>query len=248
MSTLPYLLPWIMLLTAAGLAVAVKMLPLKSIPGIAVISVLGLIMLGVAIYANVVSSQQFAMVEEKNAALAEVEDWKYSHLDELTLILAQLKPPSDEEQALLKELISYGWLRQNPAIIHAQQSHQARQRLMEQHQPSNPMLIKGIPTSVDGNIVNLALREIGYLVLPYREDETPETDVNIIYFGRDMELIEVKLAALTLMQAGVDLKAIKPFPKATQGNLRAVKIEWNKYYEGRKSLLPDEVEAAKAFN
>lgn len=248
MSTLPYLLPWILLLLTAGLAVAVKMLPLKSIPGIAVISVLSLLMLGIAIYANVVSSQQFAMVEEKQAALAEIEEWKYSHLDELTLILAQLKPPSDAEEALLEELISYGWLRQNHAVTRAQLSHQARQRLMEQYQPGNPMLIKGIPTTVDGNIVNLSLREIGYLVLPYREDETPEAEVNIVYYGRDMELIEVKLAALTLMQAGVDLKAIKPFPKATQGNLRAIKIEWNKYYEGRKSLEPDEVEAAKAFN
>lgn len=248
MSTLPYLLPWILILLAAGLVAAVKLLPLKSIAGIAVLSTLGLLMLLVAVYANVVSSQQASTIAEKEAAIVEMEQWKYSHLDELTLILAQLRPPKEEELALLKKLISYGWLSENPNIVRAQQAHQARERLMETYSPGNPMLIKGIPTTVDNHIVDLALREVGFIVLPYREDEAPEKDANIIYFGRDMELPEIKLAALTLMQAGIDLKAIKPFPKPTQGNLRAIKIEWNKYYESRKSLLPDEVEAAKGFN
>jgi hypothetical protein len=248
MDTLPYLLPWILLLLAAATAAAVKFLPFKSIAGIAVISVLSLFMLLIAIYANIITSQQFQAVDEKAAELAALEEWKYSHLDELTLILAQMKPPSDQEQALLKELISYGWLRQNPSVLKAQQAHQARQRLVADYEPEKPMLIKGIPTTVDDKIVQLSLREIGFIVLPYREDETPETDVNIIYFGRDMDLEAVKLAALTLMQAGVDLKAIKPFPKATQGNLRAIKIEWNKYYEGRKSMDIDGIESAKGFN
>jgi hypothetical protein len=110
------------------------------------------------------------------------------------------------------------------------------------------MLIKGIPTSVDTSIVTLGMKEIGFVVVPYQDDEQPETEVNIIYFGRDMKITEIQMAALTLMQAGVDLKAIKPFPKATQGNLRAIRIEWNKYYNGRKSLSVEEVEAATSFN
>lgn len=248
MSALPYLLPWILILLAAGLAVAVKLLPLKSIAGISVLSVLSLLLLLVAIFSNVISSQQFSTLAEKEAAVIEMEEWKYSHLDELTLILAQLRPPKEEELALMKKLISYGWLSENPNIVRAQQAHQARERLLATYDPGNPMLIKGIPITVENHIVDLALREVGFIVLPYREDEAPEKDANIIYYGRDMELPEIKLAALTLMQAGIDLKAIKPFPKPTQGNLRAIKIEWNKYYESRKSLLPDDVETAKGFN
>ncbi|MEE2731318.1 MAG: hypothetical protein VYA55_10880 [Pseudomonadota bacterium] len=248
MSALPYLLPWILLLLGIGLAAAVKLLPLKSIAGIAVNVTLLLIMLGVAIYANVIRSQQVDLLAEKDNNLAEMEQWKYSQLDKLTLILAQLRPPKEEELALMHQLISFGWVSGNPNILRAQQAHQARERLLESHTVESRMLIKGIPLTVDSHIVELALKEIGFIVLPYREDEQPEADANILYFGRDMTLPEIKLAALTLMQAGVDVKAIKPFPKATQGNLRAVKIEWNKYYEGRKSLAVEEVETAKGFN
>ncbi len=247
MSALPYLLPWILLLLSIGLVVAVKLLPLKSIPGAAVVSTLGLIMLLVAIYANVIRSQQVDLLVEKTETIGEMERWKYQHLDELTLILAQLRPPKEEELALMQELIGYGWRSSNTTIVRAREAHQARERLMESHSATNRMLIKGIPTTVDSQVVELALKEIGFIVLPYRENETPEKDANIIYYGRDMALPEIKLAALTLMQAGVDLKAIKPFPKATQGNLRAIKIEWNKYYEGRKSLIPEEVETAESF-
>ena len=248
MSALPYLLPWILLLLGIGLAAAVKLLPLKSIPGIAVNATLLLIMLGMAVYANVISSQKFDLIAEKEESIAEMEQWKYSHLDELTLILAQLRPPKEEELALMQQLISFGWVSGNPSLLRAQEAHQARERLLESHKVESRMLIKGIPLTVNQQIVELALKEIGFIVLPYREDEKPEEDANIIYFGRDMGLTEIKLTALTLMQAGIDLKAIKPFPKATQGNLRAIKIEWNKYYEGRKSLSPEEVEAAKGFN
>lgn len=248
METLPYLLPWFLLLLAAGLAVAVKMLPLKSVAGIAVISVISLIFIGVCIYANVVTGQLFTRVDAKQQQLAEMEAWKYRHLDELSLLIAQLKPPADDDAALLKELQSYGWMSTAPNLRQMQDAHGARERILAEYTPSKPMLIKGIPESVDEKIVDLSLRQVGFTVLPYRDDETKETEVNIIYYGRDMQLNEVKLAALTLMRAGIDLKAIKPFPKPTAGNLRAIKIEWNKYYETRKGMTVADVEAAKTFN
>lgn len=248
METLPFLLPWFLLLLAIGLAVAVKLLPLKSIAGIAVISVISLIFIGVCIYANVVSSQLFDRVDEKQAALEKVEEWKYRHLDELSLLIAQLKPPSDEDAALLKQLQDWGWLSNSPALRQMQEANSARERVLAEFTPGQPMLIKGIPQNVNTKIVDLALRQVGYTVLPYREDETPETEVNIVYFGRDMKINEVKLAALTLMRAGVELKAVKPFPKVTSGNLRAIKIEWNRYYEARKAMTVQDVETATNFN
>lgn len=248
METLPYLLPWFLLLLTAGLAVAVKMLPLKSIPGIAVISVISLIFIGVCIYANVISGQMFAQVDVKQQQLEDMEQWKYKHLDELSLLIAQLQSPSDEDMALLKKLNGYGWLSNTALLRQMQEAHGARERILAEYTPSKPMLIKGIPTSVNEKIVDLSLRQVGFTVLPYRDDEEKEANANILYFGRDMDLKEVKLAALTLMQAGVDLKAIKPFPKPTSGNLRAIKIEWNKYYEARKGMTVPDVESAQAFN
>lgn len=248
MSALPYLIPWIILLLAVALAAAVKLLPLKSIAGIAVNSAILLVLIALAIYANVIASQQDSKLAVQESTIGEMEQWKYRHLDELTLVLAQLKPPTEKEQALLQDLISFGWNAENAVIRQAQNAHRARSRLMHSFKPGSPMLIKGIPTSVNTNIVSLGLKEAGFIVLPYQEDEKPESDVNIIYYGRDMQLPEIQLAALTLMQAGIDLKAIKPFPKATQGNLRAIRIEWNKYYDGRKSMSVEDVENATAFN
>lgn len=248
METLPYLLPWFLLLLAIGVAVAVKLLPLKSIAGIAVISVISLIFLGVCIYANVVSSQLYDRIDEKQLALEKMEEWKYRHLDGLSLLIAQMQPPADEDLALLKQLQGWGWLSTSPALRQMQQADSARERILAEFTPSQPMLIKGVPQSVNSQIVDFALRQVGFTVLPYREDETPETEVNIIYYGRDMNINEVKLAALTLMRAGVELKAVKPFPKPTAGNLRAIKIEWNKYYELRKALNVQDVEAATVFN
>lgn len=248
MHALPFLLPWILLLMAAGIAVAVKLLPLKSIVGGSVIGVLSLLFIGVGVYANIISAHQFHELETRQQALEEVETWKYKHLDELSLLIAQLKPPSDEDAALLHELSSYGWLSSHPFIRHMRDAHAARERLLAEFAPSLPMLIKGIPQSVNEKIVDLSLRQAGFTLVPYRDDETRETDANILYYGRDMRLEEIKLAALTLMQAGIDLKGIKPFPKATQGNLRAIKIEWNKYYEVRKGMSVEEIETAQAFN
>lgn len=247
MDTLPYLLPWVLLLFAAGIAVAIKLLDIKTIVGIAMVSTLGLFMVLIAVYANIVTSQQFNLIEEKQQAVYDMEAWKYKHMDEMSLIIAQLKPPSDEVQALVKQLISFGWKMNNRKIIQAQEAHAARERLIGELELGKPMLIKGIPTVVDDKIVDLSLRQLGFTVIPYREDETPEEDANIIYYGRDMDVLEVKLTALTLMRAGIELKAIKAFPKATQGNLRAIKIEWNKYYISRKALTVEEVENAESF-
>lgn len=248
MHALPYLLPWLLLLLAAGLVAAVKLLPLKSIVGGSVIGLLALLFIGICIYANIVSSQQFHHLEEKEAALAKVEEWKYKHLDELSLLIAQLKPPADEEGAVLKELSGYGWLTTHNFVRHMRDAHTARDRVLAEFTPTQTILIKGIPTTVNEKIVELSLRQVGFTVIPFKPDEVRDPDINILYFGRDLNINEIKLAALTLMQAGVELKGIKPFPKATQGNLRAVKLEWNKYYEVRKGMTVGEVETAKAFN
>ena len=76
-----------LLLLTAGLAAAAKMLPLKSIAGIAVISVISLIFLGLCIYSNVITGQLFSRIDEKQQQLADMEAWKYKHLDELSLLI-----------------------------------------------------------------------------------------------------------------------------------------------------------------
>lgn len=242
-----FLLPWLLLALAIAVGFAARLIPLRSKAGIITLSALGAFMLLFAVLSNLFTAKDRDHLERYKEQALQAEDWKYRHLDELTLILAQFKPPSEADQALLKKLISYGWLGNNSKLLSAQQAHEARERLRANYNPVKPMLIKGVPTNVDEHIVKLALRQVGFTLVPYQADEEPYTQVNIIYYGRDMTPLEVKLAALTLMRAGVELKAIKPFPKDTQGNLRAIKVDWNKYYDSRKILDVADIETVEQF-
>ncbi len=242
-----YLLPWLLVVFTIAVGFAARLLPIPGKAGIITLSALGVFMLGLATLSNVYTYKDVTQLQNQSEQLQQHEDWKYRYLDELALVLAQFKPPSEADQVLLKKLVSYGWLGNNSKILAAQQAHEARERLRATYTPSSPMLIKGIPTTVDEHIVKLALRQVGFTLVPYQPDEEPYQQVNIVYFGRDITPLEVKLAALTLMRAGIELKAIKPFPKDTQGNLRAIKIDWNKYYESRKMLDVADIETVEDF-
>ena len=248
MNALPYILPWFLMVLAIGLALAVKMLPIKSVIGMVTVSVLGLLMLLTGIFQNVISAQLNNQLQTQSSQIAEQEAWKYRHLDELALTLSQFLPPEDQTISLLQRLTAFGWKTSDPHFQAMQDANNLREQIMANYTSKGPMLFKGIPLSVDDNILNMSLRQVGFTVIPYQADETAEAEINILYFGRDMDIDEVKLAALTLMRAGVSLRGIKPFPKATRGNLRALKAEFNKYYRTRQRLTPDDIQQAKAFN
>lgn len=249
MGSIPYVLPWITLVLAAGTACAVKFLPFKSIAGIAVISVLSLSMLGTAIYDNVISSEFEDLVAEAEAEVAALEEWKYMHLDELSLIIAQQQMPSDEDVATLKKFKSYGWLSSNADFKRVEDAAEAFVTLKGERPDAKRAiyLYKGIPKSVDQTIVELTLRNLGYKIIQPKEDEEPLIKANVLYFGKYVELEDVKLTALTLIRAGIHLNAIKPFNKQTRGNLRAVKLEWNEYMAKRQPITAAEVVDAKDF-
>lgn len=247
MESLPYVLPWVMALITVALVVCSYLLEWKSLVGKIVTGVLALILVAVAVYANLVSMGQKAKIQEKVAELNTVEEWKYQHLDEIALLLAELKPPEENTLEMFNKLNSFGWEKENPVFQRALRADQSRENLRAEFSSQKPMLIKGIPTDVDAKLVELGLRQVGFSVIPYRDDEEPLAQANIIYYGRDIELTEVKLAALTLMRAGVGIKGIKPFPEDTQGNLRAVKFDWNKYYAKRVEMEPEAIEKADFF-
>lgn len=249
MDSIAYILPWIMVLLTIGTACAAKFLPLKSIAGISVFSILALIFLGLAIYANVISSEYEERIAEAKAELATMEEWKYLHLDELALIIARQVPPEDEDLAMLERLRSYGWTRANPDFRRITEAALALEKLRgEQPDAERAIyLYKGIPQTVDRDIVRLSLKRLGYKVIPEQDDEEPLEQANVLYFGKYVKLEDVKMTALTLMQAGVDLTAIKPFNKDTRGNLRAVKLEWNEYLAKRQPITVPEVVEAKDF-
>lgn len=247
MAYLPYILPWVMLLLAAGAAVATKFLELKSIVGIATLSTSGIVFIVCGVMISINASHLSHEAKEAHHKLEEMEEWKYRHLDEITLALAQIRPLSESGNMMLSKLKDYGWIPQQPATRRLERANEVREGILASYYPRGQNLFKGLPKLVDQTLLDLSLRQVSFTNIPYRKDEEIPDEVNVIYYGKSLDIRDVKLAALTLMRAGVELRAIKPFPKDTQGNLQAIKAEFNKTLDVRRALTAEEIEKATIF-
>lgn len=247
MAYLPYILPWVMLLLAVGAVFAHKMLEFKSVMWIVAISITSVLFLTCNVLLMISASSQNAAVKAEKDKLAAMEEWKYRYMDEITLAISQIRPLSQSNSALLEQVKNWGWIPMQPAMRKLEEANQVRDRILGTYYPRGENLFKGLPKLVDQTLVELSLRQIGFTNVPYRPEEEVPDEVNVIYFGKALDIRDVKLAALTLMRAGVELKAVKPFPKDTQGNLQAIKAEFNKTMDVRRSLTPAEIEKATIF-
>lgn len=247
MAYLPYILPWVMLLLAAGAVMAHKMLEFKTVWWIVATASTSVLFLGCNVMIMLSASHLNAEVATAEKKLEDIEAWKYRYMDEITLTIAQIRPLSQSNSVLLDQATSWGWIPMQASMRKLDEANQVRDRILATYYPRGENLFKGLPKLIDQNLVDLALRQIGFSSIPYRPDEEVPDEVNVIYFGKALDLRDVKLAALTLMRAGVDLKAVKPFPKDTQGNLQAIKAEFNKTLDVRRSLSAAEIEKATIF-
>ncbi len=248
MESLPYILPIVMLLFAAGLAVAVKMLSIKSIIGGCTIGALALFMICCSIFMMIVSSGFEERIAVKDQEITDMVAWKYKHLDEMSLIIGQQRTPDDEHVALLKKLNGYGWQINNHSIRLLQDAHQALEVLRQENGIARTRyLLKGVPSSVERKLVEMGLRNVGFRIVPFKEQEEVPANANALYFGQNVDPDSIKMAALTLMQAGIELKSIKAFPKPTRGNVRAIKLDWSKYFDTRQPLTVAAVVESKGF-
>lgn len=72
---------------------------------------------------------------------------------------------------------------------------------------------------------------------------------NAIWFGNDVPISDVKLVALTLVRAGVDLKTIRPFrnshPVADRNLL--IQVGTDEEFAGKPSMTIGEITSAKEF-
>lgn len=247
MAYLPFILPWVMLLIAVGAVFAHKLLEFKSVMWIVSISISSVLFLGCSIFIMVSASHEHHEAEAAVKKLEEMEAWKYRYMDEITLAISQIRPMSQTNSALLDQVKNWGWIPMQPGLRKLEEANQARDRILGAYYPRSENLFKGLPKLVDQTLVDLALRQVGFSNIPYRPEEEIPDEVNILYYGKSLDIKDVKLVALTLLRAGVELKAIKPFPKDTQGNLNAIKAEYNKTMEVRRSIMAAEIEKATIF-
>ncbi len=247
MAYLPYILPWIMLLLAVGAVFAHKLLEFKSVMWIISIVLTSILFITCNVLLALGAVSQNAALKEEKHKLEAMEEWKYRYMDEITLAISQIRPLSQSNSALLDQVKNWGWIPMQPAMRKLEEANQVRERILGAYYPRGENLFKGLPKLVDQSLLDLSLRQIGFNNVPYRAEEEVPDEVNVIYYGKALDLRDVKLVALTLMRAGIELKAVKPFPKDTQGNLQAIKAEYNKTLEVRRSMTAAEIEKATIF-
>ena len=100
---------------------------------------------------------------------------------------------------------------------------------------------------MDPVVIRNTLSSLGFT---FREG-TPQQRgaTNAIWFGQDVPLSDVKLVALTLVRAGVDLKTIRPFRKSHPVPDRnfLIQVGTDAEFSGKTSISVSEIANATAF-
>ena len=123
----------------------------------------------------------------------------------------------DRTNALLRQ---FGWNSVNLKKAGAnqysvEQSLTANLEIQQAARQASPESRKDItvqyfPKDVDGNKVESALMELGF-TLDKRRAPLPGVPTNAIWYGSPVNIEDAKLVALTLVRAGIQIKAIRPF-------------------------------------
>jgi hypothetical protein len=107
--------------------------------------------------------------------------------------------------------------------------------------------VQYFPKNVDPIVIKNTLSSLGFSFtegIPQQRGAT-----NAIWFGKDVPISDVKLVALTLVRAGVNLKTIRPFRKnhpALDRNL-LIQVGTDEEYNGMPSMSIAEITKATAF-
>lgn len=158
----------------------------------------------------------FKTASKKNAELDIA--WGKSRIQELVDILKSFRSEvSDQFTNIAGVLSEFGWLNeraQSANVEEIRRSFGANRELAMLAASTYPDRRKNItiwyfPKNVDQTKVSRALEELGFkleIVKPIVTD----VPTNAIWFGQAVSTDDTKLVALTLMRAGVGIKAIRP--------------------------------------
>ena len=154
---------------------------------------------------NAVNERQMAEDQRGKAEQARIEAEKARRVAE------------ERTDALLKQ---FGWdssrlSRGSLDQYSVQQSLTANQEIQQAarlapRESRKAVTVQYFPKGVDGNKVESALMELGF-ILDKKQAPLPGIPTNSIWYGTPVSIEDVKLVALTLIRAGVQIKALRPF-------------------------------------
>jgi len=159
-----------------------------------------------AVMSNIVI-QKRRELHDINQELAQ----KQKRLNETTKALETITPNALKDFGWTNEKVASSTLGQEAV----QQSLEANAELQQftakpEAGGRGAITIQYFPKDVDQKKVGEVLRALGFR-LESRSPQVTDLPTNAIWFGENVELEEVKLVALTLMRAGIQIRAIERF-------------------------------------
>ena len=108
-----------------------------------------------------------------------------------------------------------------------EQSDQANKELipeLKQNSGNKELItVQYFPKDVDPDIIQETLQKLGFK-LETGKPKITEVSTNSIWFGEKVKIEDVKLVAYTLIRAGVQIKAIRPFRNLSEKNPLLIQI------------------------
>ena len=151
-------------------------------------------------------------------------------------------------------LKSFGWVNEKLAetnLTDAEQSLRAEEeRTLLASTASirkrEPITIEYLPKDVDREIVEGALKELGFR-LTTGVTQILHVPTNAIWFGASVPIEDVKLVAYTLIRAGVKIKVIRPFRNPRGARASIVQVGADELYVDAPALTVEEIRSATEF-
>jgi hypothetical protein len=176
-------------------------------------------------------------------------------LDNLKSVAADYQKNVDSVKDFYKYLSyeyvkDFGWTKddvisKNPSMIaRSHQAHDSIIALLKLKKVSIGTNVRYYTKKTDKGRVDLTLLKCGLRALYiFNDSYNDSVKTNTINYSSSVSEANVKLIAYALLRAGIDLKAIEPYPKESElnGKSNSIEISGNKEYEGRKAMTVEDV-------
>lgn len=167
--------------------------------------------------------------------------------------LAAFKSETTESFEWLRNVLAgMGWSRNRPLDLKAAAASLVADKTRTELAARAPVAsrrdvtIQYFPKDVDGDVVERSLRALGF-ELRRGSTQVPDVPTNALWFGSGVSLDDVKLAALTLMRAGVQLRAVRLFRSPGGAHEHLIQIGADRAVTGRPVLTVEQVASATGF-
>jgi len=175
--------------------------------------------------------QVYFKIDNQTKTNAELS-WRQQRITELIKIVSSFRAETNERFSdLTKLLTNFGWLRDKISITNVADVEQSIFAEEERKlivsigsvEKRRAITVQYFPKDVDREIVEGALREVGFRLISGRT-QVADVPTNSIWFGVSVGIEDVKLVAYTLIRAGVKIKAIRPFRNPTGARASLIQV------------------------